>query len=156
MYKTGFASSQEVYEEECQKVFKTLDFLENYLNEKPRDFLIKGSKSLTESDVRLYVTLIRFGEFGSQVEMGLLTLLSLTNQPHMNSRRCCLCHNVQVQFDFNQTWLSKSSQMVKAHVLGLRRIFKVVKLRAHQEVSFAFLFTLSNLISFADGKSSYY
>lgn len=60
VYKTGFAKDQGIYEKEVTNVFKTLDYLESYLAESPRQFLIKGSKALTESDIRLYVTLIRF------------------------------------------------------------------------------------------------
>jgi glutathionyl-hydroquinone reductase len=56
VYKTGFATSQSVYEKECRKVFNTLDELENILGE--RAFLL-GDK-ITEADIRLFTTLLRF------------------------------------------------------------------------------------------------
>lgn len=56
VYKAGFAIKQEVYEEEVKKLFKTLDFLENKLENKK--FLF--GDIFTESDIRLFVSLIRF------------------------------------------------------------------------------------------------
>ncbi len=57
VYKAGFASSQQAYDEACIAVFKTLDELEARLgSEAPYLF---GDR-LTESDIRLFVTLIRF------------------------------------------------------------------------------------------------
>jgi glutathionyl-hydroquinone reductase len=57
VYKAGFASTQDSYEEACRSVFKTLDELEQRL-EWSGPFLF-GEK-MTESDIRLFVTLIRF------------------------------------------------------------------------------------------------
>ena len=56
MYKAGFARNQEAYEEAYHTVFKRLDWLEERLAD--RRYLF-GDK-ITESDVRLYVTLARF------------------------------------------------------------------------------------------------
>lgn len=56
MYKAGFARSQEAYEEAYHTVFNRLDWLEERLAD--RRYLF-GDK-ITESDVRLYVTLARF------------------------------------------------------------------------------------------------
>jgi Predicted glutathione S-transferase len=56
VYKAGFARSQEAYEEAYDLVFKRLDWLEARL-ELSR-FLL--GDYITESDVRLYVTLARF------------------------------------------------------------------------------------------------
>lgn len=56
VYKAGFARSQEAYEEAYDTVFARLDILEEELG-KTR-FLL--GDYITESDVRLYVTLARF------------------------------------------------------------------------------------------------
>lgn len=56
VYKAGFARSQEAYEEAYHTVFNRLDWLEERLAD--RRYLF-GDK-ITESDVRLYVTLARF------------------------------------------------------------------------------------------------
>ncbi|WP_183964980.1 glutathione S-transferase C-terminal domain-containing protein [Sagittula marina] len=55
VYKSGFASSQTAYDEAVEGVFATLDMLEDRLTE---DYLF-GDR-VTESDIRLFVTLIRF------------------------------------------------------------------------------------------------
>ncbi|KAI3403212.1 ECM4 [Candida oxycetoniae] len=66
VYKTGFASKQEVYERECTNVFKHLDKVEKLLkenhsgegNKKKSEFLL--GNTLTEADVRLFTTIVRF------------------------------------------------------------------------------------------------
>jgi len=57
VYKAGFASSQEAYEEAVAGVFATLDELENRMQD-GRIFLL--GDSLSEADIRLFVTLVRF------------------------------------------------------------------------------------------------
>ncbi|WP_019602164.1 glutathione S-transferase family protein [Teredinibacter turnerae] len=57
VYQAGFATRQVVYEEAYTKVFATLDDLEARLAD-GRPFLL--GEQLTETDVRLFVTLIRF------------------------------------------------------------------------------------------------
>lgn len=56
VYKTGFASTQKAYEKACKALFEALDKLEERLAK--NKFLI-GDK-LTEADIRLFTTLIRF------------------------------------------------------------------------------------------------
>ncbi len=56
VYETGFAQTQTIYENSVQKVFKTLDRLENHL--RARSFMV--GDVLTETDCRLYPTLVRF------------------------------------------------------------------------------------------------
>ncbi|PVE22109.1 glutathione-dependent reductase [Microvirga sp. KLBC 81] len=56
VYRAGFATTQEAYEEAVHQVFTTLDRLEGLLSD--RAFLF-GDR-LTETDIRLFVTLIRF------------------------------------------------------------------------------------------------
>jgi|TARA_R110002072_G_scaffold2069_17_gene17450 putative glutathione S-transferase len=57
VYQAGFASSQQAYEEAVTGVFAMLDDLEERLSD-GRDYLFAGR--ITESDIRLFVTLIRF------------------------------------------------------------------------------------------------
>ena len=57
VYKAGFASSQQAYEEACIAVFKTLDEVENRLGS---DGPFLFGERLTEGDIRLFVTLVRF------------------------------------------------------------------------------------------------
>jgi len=56
VYRAGFAASQERYEEAVQEVFTRLDALETRLSK--QRYLIGGQ--LTEADVRLFTTLVRF------------------------------------------------------------------------------------------------
>ena len=57
VYRTGFATTQIAYEEAFRDVFKALAVLEEKLDGKG-SFLF--GESLTETDIRLFVTLIRF------------------------------------------------------------------------------------------------
>ena len=56
VYRAGFATTQEAYEEAFRALFETLDFLEARLE--GQRFLI--GERLTEADWRLFTTLIRF------------------------------------------------------------------------------------------------
>lgn len=56
VYKTGFARSQEQYEKNYHLVFQRLDWLEERLG---KNRFLFGDR-LTDSDIRLYVTLARF------------------------------------------------------------------------------------------------
>jgi len=56
VYRAGFAQNQQAYEEAYQDVFATLDALESRLAGK--GFLV--ADQLTEADIRLFVTLVRF------------------------------------------------------------------------------------------------
>lgn len=56
MYKSGFATKPEAYEANVKPLFASLDRLEKILDGK--DFLIGGT--LTEADIRLYTTIVRF------------------------------------------------------------------------------------------------
>ena len=55
VYKSGFASSQQAYDEAVDGVFEMLEELESELTS---DFLF--GHQLTETDIRIFVTLIRF------------------------------------------------------------------------------------------------
>ena len=56
VYKAGFATKQEVYEEEVTALFAALDQMEERLA--GQDYLV-GNR-LTEADIRLFTTLVRF------------------------------------------------------------------------------------------------
>ncbi len=56
VYKTGFASNQKAYEESFERLFITLEEIEERLKRHP--FLV-GDR-ITEADIRLFTTLIRF------------------------------------------------------------------------------------------------
>ncbi len=56
VYRAGFATTQEAYEEAFQQVFAALDALEQKLSQQR---YLAGS-SLTEADWRLFTTLVRF------------------------------------------------------------------------------------------------
>jgi putative glutathione S-transferase len=56
VYRAGFATSQEAYEEAARAVFATLDQLEELLAR--QRFLVGGQ--ITEADWRLFTTLVRF------------------------------------------------------------------------------------------------
>ena len=56
VYKAGFASSQQAYEEAFEGVFNKLDALEVHFSQQP--FAV--GEQLTFADIRLFVTLVRF------------------------------------------------------------------------------------------------
>ena len=56
VYKVGFARSQEVYDKEVLQLFVVLDEIDAHLSK--NDFLC--GDQLTEADIRLFVTLLRF------------------------------------------------------------------------------------------------
>ncbi|MEM8923882.1 MAG: glutathione S-transferase C-terminal domain-containing protein [Actinomycetota bacterium] len=56
VYKTGFASAQGAYEDAYDKLFARLDWLEERLS--TRRFLV--GDTITQSDIRLWTTLVRF------------------------------------------------------------------------------------------------
>jgi putative glutathione S-transferase len=59
VYKVGFATSQAAYDEHVTKLFQSLDRLEDLLAQGGlRPYLF--GEHITEADVRLYTTLIRF------------------------------------------------------------------------------------------------
>ena len=59
VYKTGFATTQEVYESHLFRLFESLDRLEKHLGEPGHSPYLFG-EHVTDADIRLYTTLIRF------------------------------------------------------------------------------------------------
>lgn len=58
VYKTGFASTQAAYEENVFPLFEALDRIERHLTDCGTKYLF--GEHVTEADVRLYPTIIRF------------------------------------------------------------------------------------------------
>lgn len=59
VYKTGFAGTQDAYEANLYPLFDALDRLEAHLGQPGHSPYLFG-KHITEADIRLYTTLIRF------------------------------------------------------------------------------------------------
>lgn len=76
VYKAGFATSQSVYEQEVTNLFATLDQLEAHLE--THDYLV--GDQLTEADIRLFTTLVRFDSvYYGHFKCNLRTLTSYPN-----------------------------------------------------------------------------
>lgn len=58
VYKVGFATTQESYVEHIYPLFGALDRLERHLEDRKSPYLF--GEHITEADLRLYTTLIRF------------------------------------------------------------------------------------------------
>ena len=59
VYKSGFATTQAAYEKAVTQVFESLDRVEKiFESKKSKEFLV--GDQLTEADIRLFVTIIRF------------------------------------------------------------------------------------------------
>ena len=58
VYKSGFATSEEAYQQACKTLFKSLDRAEAHLASSLGPFYYGAQ--ITEADVRLYTTIIRF------------------------------------------------------------------------------------------------
>ncbi|KAI9294749.1 hypothetical protein K502DRAFT_330423 [Neoconidiobolus thromboides FSU 785] len=56
VYKSGFATTQETYEKNVVRVFEGLDYVENILSK--QKYLVQNQ--LTEADIRLFTTVLRF------------------------------------------------------------------------------------------------
>jgi putative glutathione S-transferase len=59
VYKTGFASTQQAYEDSVFPLFKSLDRLEEHLGDPSHQPYLFG-ENITEADIRLYTTMARF------------------------------------------------------------------------------------------------
>jgi len=59
VYKAGFASSQQAYEDHVFPLFKSLDRVEKHLSDHTHQLYLFGD-NITEADIRLFTTLIRF------------------------------------------------------------------------------------------------
>jgi glutathionyl-hydroquinone reductase len=59
VYRSGFATTQEAHEKAVVPLFKSLDRIEKHFAESKEGPYYYG-KEITEADIRLYPTLIRF------------------------------------------------------------------------------------------------
>ncbi|TIA87645.1 hypothetical protein E3P99_03056 [Wallemia hederae] len=81
VYKSGFATTQEAYENNVKPLFESLDRLEKILSD-GRDYLVGGQ--LTEADIRLFTTIIRFDPvYVGHFKCNLGTIRH--NYPHLNT-----------------------------------------------------------------------
>ena len=110
VYKAGFATEQQVYEKEAQNVDDALAKLNDRLEN--QDYLV--GDQLTEADIRLFTTLIRF----EHVYFGHFkcNLHHLTEYPHLweYTKRIYNYENLAdtVDFDHIQTHYYKSHTMI--------------------------------------------
>ena len=84
VYKAGFATSQEAYEEALSALFKTLDALEDRLS---RQRYLAGDR-LTEADWRLFTTLVRFDAV--YVAHFKCNLRRIADYPNLSNYLCAL------------------------------------------------------------------
>ncbi|KAH8728682.1 glutathione S-transferase [Phaeosphaeriaceae sp. PMI808] len=59
VYKAGFATTEDAYVKSVTQLFKSLDRLESHLGESSTPYLL-SSPNVTEADIRLYTTIVRF------------------------------------------------------------------------------------------------
>ena len=60
VYKSGFATTEDAYTKAVTQLFKSLDRAEEHLSSQSKSGPYFWGKSLTESDIRLFTTVIRF------------------------------------------------------------------------------------------------
>lgn len=60
VYKSGFATTAEAYERNVVALFEALDRAEKHLSEQAESGPCYFGKAITETDIRLFVTLVRF------------------------------------------------------------------------------------------------
>ncbi|MCJ1377201.1 hypothetical protein MMC17_000293 [Xylographa soralifera] len=86
VYKCGFAASQEAYDLNVVPLFESLDRLEKHLEDRNTKYL--WGDHITDSDIRLYTTLVRF-------DVAYVTIFK--------------CNYKQIRYDYHRlnTWLQR-------------------------------------------------
>ena len=82
VYKAGFANTQEDYEKNCKIVFETLDRLEKMATESSTSYIL-STPHLTEIDIKLYTTVVRFDTIYQQ-HFKLMVRSIRYGYPHLN------------------------------------------------------------------------
>lgn len=126
VYKAGFAPNQEAYEPACRTVFDTLARVSQMLSSHNKLYLL-GSR-MTEVDLKLYCTLIRFDAIYVQRR------LSSPRKDYSKARtseeltKCRL----QIEYWHHQTRLPGAAPLLEASLLESRWFQGSYRLQAHQ------------------------
>ncbi|WP_054302939.1 glutathione S-transferase family protein [Gemmobacter sp. LW-1] len=116
VYKAGFASTQAAYDEAVAGVFETLDLLETRLT---GDYLLGGR--LTETDIRTFVTLIRF----DAAYHGLFktNLRQIADYPRLSAYMARILNLPGVRETVNMDHITRGYYSIKAlNPLGIRPV----------------------------------
>ena len=110
VYRAGFAVSQSAYEVAVQKLFKTLDMLENRLS---RQRYLVGNQ-ISEADWRLFPTLIRFdavyhGHFKCNIRR-------ISDYPNLHSYLCDLYYQDRIAETVNFDHIKRHYYMTHPEV----------------------------------------
>jgi len=84
VYKSGFATTQEAYEKAVKILFGSLDRVEKHLEWMEKEGPFYFGKEITELDIRLFTTIVRFDVV--YVQHFKVSLLSQQFSPHQNMK----------------------------------------------------------------------
>jgi len=118
VYKAGFATTQDAYEEAIKPLFETLDWLEDILS---KQRYLTGS-TITEADWRLFTTLVRFdpvyvGHFKCNIRR-------LVDYPHLSGYMRDLFQQPGIAATVNITHI-KSHYYASHHTINPSRVIPV-------------------------------